>query len=197
MCYFFVLDSYLRYNSCFSKIRPDTKIPIPANRIDHDNHLTDFPTEPDYQHDSRPVAVKPLNLQQATSDHPVNSPEIVADKSLQTECQVEHHKILTTAESHRIWVNTYNRLKKIFGREEASKLASVAKSNISNQSIHRRTEGSGMAKSTGCFTPLSFRTGMVRNPSGRDGHLSEHSPPCEVGPVKSMYGMTAESVVVS
>ena len=102
LCYFFVLDSYLRYNSCFSKIRPDTKIPIPANRIDHDNHLTDFPTEPDYQHDSRPVAVKPLNLQQATSDHPVNSPEIVADKSLQTECQVEHHKILTTAERRRL-----------------------------------------------------------------------------------------------
>lgn len=187
-----MLDSHLHYDSCFATIGPDTKIPIPANRIDHDNHLTDFPTEPDYQHDSRPVAaVKPPNLQQATSDDPVNSPEIVADKSLQTECQVKHHKILTfaerervrlrvrqrerrknpdyvkrqkerererkrerlkdpayaersrernrerdrkcrredpiTAESRRLWVKTYNRLKKISGREEASKLASVAK----------------------------------------------------------------------
>ena len=33
--------------------------------------------------------------------------------------------------------------------------------------------------------------------SGRDSHLSAHSPPCEVDPVQSMYRMTAESVVVS
>ena len=44
------------------------------------------------------------------------------------------------------------------------------------------------------LTPLSFRTGIVRNPSDRDSNLSEHSPPCEVDPVQSMYGMTAESV---
>ena len=44
------------------------------------------------------------------------------------------------------------------------------------------------------LTPLSFRTGIVRNPSGRDSNLSEHSPPCEVDPVQSMYRMTAGSV---
>ena len=49
----------------------------------------------------------------------------------------------------------------------------------------------------GQVTALSFRTGTVRNPSGRDSHLSGHSPPCEVDPVQSMYRMTAESVVVS
>ena len=51
-------------------------------------------------------------------------------------------------------------------------------------------KGRGMAKSTGCVTPLSFRTGIVRNPPGRDSHLSGHSPPCGVDPVQSMYGMT-------
>ena len=50
-----------------------------------------------------------------------------------------------------------------------------------------------LAKKAGCFTPLSFRTGNVRNPSGRDSNLSEHSPPCEVDPVQSIYRMTAES----
>ena len=50
-----------------------------------------------------------------------------------------------------------------------------------------------LAKIAGCFTPLSFRTGIVRNPSGRDSNLSEHSPPCEVDPVQSIYRMTAES----
>ena len=44
-----------------------------------------------------------------------------------------------------------------------------------------------ITKSTGCFTPLSFRTGIVRNPSGRNSNLSGHSPPCEVDPVQSMY----------
>ena len=46
-------------------------------------------------------------------------------------------------------------------------------------------------------SPLSFRTGVVRNLSGRDSHLSGHSPPCVVDPVQSLYRMTAESVVIS
>ena len=40
------------------------------------------------------------------------------------------------------------------------------------------------------LSPLSFPTGIVRNPLGRDSHLSGHSPPCGVDPVQSMYGMT-------
>ena len=53
------------------------------------------------------------------------------------------------------------------------------------------------AVAKGQVTALSFRTGIVRNPSGRDSHLSGHSPPCGVDPVQSMYRMTAESAVVS
>ncbi len=48
----------------------------------------------------------------------------------------------------------------------------------------------------GQVTVGSFRTGIVRNPPGRDSHLSGHLPSCEVVPVQSMYRMTVESVVV-
>lgn len=57
-------------------------------------------------------------------------------------------------------------------------------------------KGSSMAKSVGCFTPLPFPTGIAQNPSDRDSHLSEHSPPCEEGPVQTMYGMTAAFMAV-
>ncbi len=53
------------------------------------------------------------------------------------------------------------------------------------------------AVAKGQITALSFRTGIVRNPSGRDSHPAGHSPPCEVDPLQSIYRMTAESVVVS
>lgn len=53
-----------------------------------------------------------------------------------------------------------------------------------------------MAKSTGCFTALPLRVGIVRNLSGRDSYLSGHLPPCELGPVQSMYRMTAAFVAV-
>ena len=44
---------------------------------------------------------------------------------------------------------------------------------------------------------LSFRIGIVRNPFGRDSHMSGHSPPCELAPVQSLNSMTAVSALVS
>ena len=59
------------------------------------------------------------------------------------------------------------------------------------------SKGSGMAKSTGYFIPLSFLTGIVRNSSGGYSYLSHHSAPCEVDSAQSLYRMAAESLVVS
>lgn len=66
-----------------------------------------------------------------------------------------------------------------------------------NDSFATPSKGSGMAKSTGYFNPLSFRTGIVRNSSGVDSYLSDHSAPCEVNSVQSLYRMAGESLVVS
>ena len=54
-----------------------------------------------------------------------------------------------------------------------------------------------MAKSAGCFTVLSLCTGIVRNPSGKNSHLTGHSTIREVAHVQPLYRMTEESVVVS
>ena len=65
----------------------------------------------------------------------------------------------------------------------------------SNTPAGRHPREEGVAKSQ--VTVLSLCTGIVRNPSGRDSHLSGHSPPCEMDPVQAIYRMAAESVVVS
>ena len=52
-----------------------------------------------------------------------------------------------------------------------------------------------MVKSTGCFTPLSLRRGIVRNPSGRNSHLSGHAPPGELDPVQPMHRIRVAGIV--
>ena len=151
---------------------PDMREPTPANRFNPDHHLTNLPVDLANPQDSRPVAVvDQLNLQQATSDNPTNSTEIIDDNSSQVkrnkerkrERQREYRKnpaylarererrrkryqedpdyaetykkrareryqnnpVYT--ESRRVYVNIYRRMKDKIGKEEASKLASVAR----------------------------------------------------------------------
>ena len=81
-----ISSSYHRVQSPLSGNEPGIRGPTPANRLNSDHHLTNLPAELANPQDSRPVAVaKPLNLQQATSDNPVNSTKIVADKSSQAK----------------------------------------------------------------------------------------------------------------
>ena len=88
-----ILSSYPRNQSCFSEIEPDIRESTSANRINLDNHLTNLPAELAYPQDSRPVAVvNPLSLQEATSDNPVKSAKIVADKSLQAKRKRERYQ---------------------------------------------------------------------------------------------------------
>ena len=83
----------LSNQSCFSGNGPDIREPIPANKINLDNHLTSPLTELANPEDSQPDAeVNPLNLQQATSDNRVNSANSVADKSSQAERRRERER---------------------------------------------------------------------------------------------------------
>ena len=85
-------SSYLYNQPCSSGNEPDTREPTPANRFNPDHPLTNLPTEANPQ-DSRSVAViNPLNLQQASNDNPVNSAEIVDDKSSQVKRQKERQR---------------------------------------------------------------------------------------------------------
>ena len=72
--------------SCFSGNEPDIREPALTNRLNPDRCLTSLLAELASLQDSQAVAViNPLNLQQATSDNPANSAEIVDDKSSQVE----------------------------------------------------------------------------------------------------------------
>ena len=80
------LSCCLNNQSCFSRNGPDIRQPVPANKINPDNHLTNLLTELANPEDSRPDTVaNPLNLQQATSDNQVNTANIVVDKSSQAK----------------------------------------------------------------------------------------------------------------
>lgn len=83
-------SSYLCNQSCFSGNELDIREPTPAYRLNPEHHLTNLPTGLASPQDSGSVAViNPLNLQQATSDNPANSAEIVDDKSSQVEQKKE------------------------------------------------------------------------------------------------------------
>ena len=88
-----ISSSYHCVQPCFSAIEPDIRKPTLANRLNSHHHLTNLPAELANPQDSQPVAVAdPLNLQQATSDNPVNSTKIVADKSSQAERRRERRR---------------------------------------------------------------------------------------------------------
>lgn len=81
-----ILSSYLFDQSLFSRNETDTGEPTSANRLSRDYLLANIPAELANPQESRPVTVvESLNLQQATSDNPVTSAEIAADKSSQAE----------------------------------------------------------------------------------------------------------------
>ena len=222
-----VPDSFPDNQSCSSGNELEIRDKVPADRLNPDHHLTPLPGEPAKPQDPQSVAViNPLNRPQPASDNPVNSTEIVDDKSslleqkkarrrellrmlrnnpdyverekmrrktphnierekqrqkerrknpdyaerekkqqktpgymeyqnrpaalarrkmlrkerlkdpvrrerlreLQRKRNAErYHKDPTYAESRRIYSRTYNRMKRKFGREEATKLALVAK----------------------------------------------------------------------
>ena len=80
------LYSYLFNQSCFSGNVPDIREPTPANDLNLDHHVTNLTADLANPQNSRSAAViYPLNLQQATSDNPANSAEIVDNKSSQVE----------------------------------------------------------------------------------------------------------------
>ena len=86
-------SSYLCNQSCFSGNELDIREPTPAYRLNPEHHLTNLPTGLASPQDSGSVAViNPLNLQQATSDNPANSAEIVDDKSSQVEQKKERRR---------------------------------------------------------------------------------------------------------
>ena len=81
-----ILSSYLFDQSPSSWIETDIGKSTSANDLSRDHLLANIPAELANPQGSRPVAVvEPLNLQQATSDYPVTSAEIAADKSSQAE----------------------------------------------------------------------------------------------------------------
>ena len=103
-----ISSSSLCNRSCFSENEPDIREPSLANLLNLNHHLTNLPVELAYQQDSRPVAVvNPLNLQQATSDNPANSTDIVNDSRVerrrerQRERQRERYKNPASLERER------------------------------------------------------------------------------------------------
>ena len=87
------LSSCLCNQSCFSGNELDIREPTLTNRLNPEHHLTNLPTGLANPQDSRSVAViNQLNLQQATSDNPANSAEIVDDKSSQVERKKERQR---------------------------------------------------------------------------------------------------------
>ena len=80
------LGNSLCGQSYLSENEPDLSEQTPLNRLNLNHHLTNLPADIANLQDSRPVTVaNPLNLQQATSDNPVNSTNIFANKSSQAE----------------------------------------------------------------------------------------------------------------
>ena len=163
-----ILGNSLCSQSCLSENEPDTSEPTPANRWHPDHHLTNLPVELAYPQNSRQVAVvDSLNLLQVTTDSPMNSANIVADKSSQAQHRRKRRRNPAYAQrqrerqrerqrkryqndpgyaqrrresrrkrcqndpfyanGQRIYHNTYNRMRRETSREEASKLASVAR----------------------------------------------------------------------
>ena len=138
-----MLSSYPFNQACLSGNETEIREPTAVNLSNPDDHLTHLPAELSNPQDSRPVAaVNPLNLQQAASDNSTNSAEIVGDKSSQVERQRERRKDPAYAklkieryrndpayaEGQRIYIKIYSKMKRQnFSREEASKIASVAK----------------------------------------------------------------------
>lgn len=140
------LGSDLCDQPLFSGHEPDLSEPTPSIHLNLNHHLTNLPANLNCPQDSRPVAVaNPLNLQQGTNDNPANSTEIVGDKYSQVEhkkkcCKnpvyselekarkkLRYQNDPVFAEGQRIYARTYYRMKKIFSKEEALKLAVAAK----------------------------------------------------------------------
>ena len=97
-----ILGNSLCSQSCLSENEPDTSEPTPAKRWNPDHHLTNLPAELAYPQNSRQVAVvDSLNLLQVTTDSPMNSANIVADKSSQAEHQRKRRKNAAYAQRER------------------------------------------------------------------------------------------------
>ena len=88
-----LLGNSLCSQSYLSENEPDLSEQTPSNRLNLNHHLTNLPAEIANPQDSRPVTVaNSLNLQQATSDNPVNSTKIFANRSSQAErLRKQHH----------------------------------------------------------------------------------------------------------
>lgn len=78
-------DALLSISSCYtgdesscSGGEPDSRDSITVSRLNPDHHPTNLPSEYTDSQDSQPVAViNPLNLQQAASEHPAKSTEVI------------------------------------------------------------------------------------------------------------------------
>ena len=81
--------------SRFSGKKLDISEPTPTNLLNTEYHLIYLSAELTNPQDSRPVAgIKPLSQEQAASDKPANSAEIVDDKSSQAEQKRASHRRL-------------------------------------------------------------------------------------------------------
>ena len=181
LCSYFSNQPYILGNEI------DIRVPTPANHLNSDHHFTTPFVELTNPKDERLVTVvNQLNHQQATGDNPVNSAEVVDDKSSPAVCKRERERSrkreryqndpayadhirqskkayyrnnpayaerqmqyqrerfrnnpscrerrreryrndTVYAESRRIYNKIYKRMKNRLGKEEASKLASIAK----------------------------------------------------------------------
>ena len=71
----------------------DDSEPTPTNLLNPEYHLINLSAELTKPQDSRPVAgINPLNQEQAASDNPANSTEIVDDKSSLAEQRRERRR---------------------------------------------------------------------------------------------------------
>ena len=140
-----LLGSVLCDQPLFSGYEPDLSEPTPSNHLNLNHHLTSLPANLACPQDSRPVAANPLNLQQDINHNPANSAEIAGDKHSQVEpkkkrCKnpgysewqkaqrkLRYQNDFVFAEGQRIHARTYYRMKKIFSKEIALKMASDAR----------------------------------------------------------------------
>lgn len=90
-----ISSDHLWNPSCFSGNKPDISEPTPTNLLSPEYHLITLSAELTNPQDSPPVAgINPLNQEQAASDNPANSVEVVDDKSSQAEQKRERHRCL-------------------------------------------------------------------------------------------------------
>lgn len=234
-----LLGSVLCDQPLFSEYEPDLSEPTPSNHLNSNHHLTNLPANLACPQDSRPVAANPPNLQQDINHNPANSAEVVGDKYSQVEpkkkrCKnpgysawqnaqkkLRYQNDPVFAEGQRVYARTYYRMKKIFSKEKALKLAAAARVTYfqsvpysANSGDLRQTSNSGEtaqnANENSDVLPFSFGiepdirklipancfslNPHLTNPPVKLAYLQDSRPVAVVNPLNLQQDTTKNSV---